>query len=167
VSAPAPGGREDAAPRALKLCFVGDPGVGKSSVVQRLAHDRFPPLPSGPGIVLHRHRMRSPQGSEIALTLWDVAAASAIDTLSQAFLSGVDAAVGVAVAGDPDSIRRAQDLLDQVRRLHPRAATMLLLNKCDLAAGAALPEGIAAATVSARAGQGLNDAIGALLERIG
>lgn len=157
----------ESAARSLKFCIIGEPGVGKSSLAQRLLHDRFPAMPSGPGIRVTAHRLRDASGDEIALTVWDVAAASAIDTLGQAFLSGVDVVAGVAVAGDHAGAERAGALIRQVRRLHPRARAALWLNKSDLAPGddAAPVDGIAATRVSALDRRGLEAALLRLLDR--
>ena len=172
MSASGAGDRHDAGARAparpLKLCFVGDPGVGKSSLVERLLRDRFPASASGPGIRVEPHRIRLDGGAELALTVWDVAAASAIDTLSQAYLSGIDAVAGVALEGDPTSRARALALIQQVQRLHPQVEVSLLLNKSDLAATtsvAATDETIPTTLVSARDGRGVVDAVVTLVQR--
>lgn len=165
------GGADDRAgsvAKPVKLCFVGEPGVGKSSLVQRLLHRRFPPLPTGPGIRVEAHRVPLADGDEVAVTVWDVAAASAVDTLSQAYLSGIDAVVGVALAGDRGSAERAMQLVAQVQRLHPRVQAALLYNKADLARDASpmAASPIPAASVSARDGSGVLDAVAALLRRV-
>lgn len=154
--------------RPLKLCFVGEPGVGKSSLAQRLVHARFPAAPTGPGIRVEAHRLALADGDDVALTVWDLAAASAVDTLNQAYLSGIDAVVGVALAGDPASAERTLGLLAQVRRLHPRVEAALFCNKADLVDGtAALPAlPVPASAVSARDGSGVVDAVADLVRRV-
>lgn len=174
MSAPRADDRYDTAARAgsearpLKLCFVGEPGVGKSSLVQRLLHDRFPAVSTGPGIRVEALQMKLASGAEVALTVWDVAAASAIDTLSQAYLSGIDAVAGVALAGDAGSAERALALIHQVQRLHPQVEVSLLLNKADLDPAQSSRAEIApipSAAVSARDGRGVVDAVAMLLQR--
>jgi GTPase SAR1 family protein len=155
--------------RACKLCFIGEPGVGKTSLAQRLLHDRFPAQPTGPGIHVAAHRFRLASGAELPATVWDVAAASAIDTLSQAYLTGVDAVVAVAAAGDDSAARRALALVAQVRQLHPQVTSALWLSKSDLDAGGGESVGrpdVPSHRVSARDGDGVAQAIGALLARV-
>lgn len=147
---------------ACKLCLLGPPGVGKSSLAQRLLYDRFPAAEERPGVTLAALRLPSVQGESLTLMIWDVAGNSALDTLGQAYLSGVDAVAAVADAGSATSIAQALELIEQARRLHPGVAAALLLNKCDLLSARAvptkLPPDVVEHQVSARDGQGVNAA---------
>jgi GTPase SAR1 family protein len=135
-----------------KVCLLGAPGVGKTSLAQRLARDRFPPQAAGPGITV----ALSADADE-PLACWDVAASCAIDSLNQAFLSRVDVLLAVAAAEVTGSLELGRALLTQAQRLHPQARTALLLNKSDL--DASLPPASTAScpvfAVSAREGSGL------------
>jgi small GTP-binding protein len=159
---PAPSPAPRSAP--LKICLVGAPGVGKTSLVQRLLHDRFPAVPASPGISVALHAVAAADGRPLPISLWDVAGSSLIDTLNQAFLSRVDALA--AVIDDVRDAAGAVAAIAQVRRLYPRCAAAVLLNKCDRAeaspARPALPADIGWHEVSARDGRGLQLAIAAL-----
>lgn len=154
---------------ACKLCLLGPPGVGKSSLAQRLLYDRFPAAEERPGVTLAAHRLPSDQGESLTLMLWDVAGNSALDTLGQAFLSGVDAVAAVADASAAASIAQALALIVQARRLHPGVAAALLLNKCDLLTARVvpteLPPDVVAYEVSARDGRGVTAAFTELSTR--
>lgn len=154
---------------ASKLCLLGDPGVGKSSLAQRLLHDRFPPVASGAGIRVETGSLRGPSGA-LDFTLWDVAAASAIDTLSQAYLSRVDGVATVALDGDEIGARRALDLLERARRLHPALQATLLLNRAEGAIASTYPviapPDVPVRRVSARTGEGVREAFEDLLQRV-
>ena len=146
---------------ACKICLVGDPGVGKTALAQRLLHDRFPPAPSAPGITVELLRLEPAPGESLALAVWDVAARAAIDSLNQAFLSRVEAVAAIADPARPATVERAAALVAQIRRLYPGTPALLLLN-CRAAAAAA-PAGDAARElprreVDARDGRGLQAA---------
>lgn len=151
-----------------KLCLVGMPGVGCTSLLQRVVHDRFPAPPASPGITVVAHRWPHERDAP-ATTLWDVAGSSAIDSLNQAFLSRVDGIAAVAALDDAVSVERALQLVMQIRRLYPATPATLLLNKSDLASRAAkLPElaaDIVSHEVSARDGRGVQAAFLELARR--
>jgi small GTP-binding protein len=151
-----------------KLCLVGMPGVGRTSLLQRVLHDRFPAPPTPPGITVASHRWLQ-ECDAPAATLWDVAGNSAIDSLNQAFLSRVDGIAAVAAIDDALSVERALQLVWQIRRLYPGTPATLLLNKSDLAARvAALPApaaDVAGVEVSARDGRGVQAAFLELARR--
>lgn len=154
---------------ACKLCLLGTPGVGKTSLAHRWLHDRFPAAEERPGVTVAAHRLPSVQGESLTLMLWDVAGNSAIDTLGQAFLSGVHAVAAVADANSAASIAQALALIAQARQLHPGVAAGLLLNKYDLSNKRDLPSGlpsdVAVFAVSARDGRGVSAAFAELSTR--
>lgn len=102
-----------------------------------------------------------------AVTLWDIAGQSALDTLNQAFLSGIDGIAAVADATRPTSAAAALQLVAQIRRLYPGTPAVLLLNKRDLATPAPVPVDPAAEVavfeVSAQRGDNVRDAFAALV----
>ena len=155
-------------PSTCKLCLVGMPGVGRTSLLQRLLHDRFPAPPASPGITVATHRWPHERDAP-TLMLWDVAGSSAIDSLNQAFLSRIDGIAAVAALDQALSVERALQLVLQIRRLYPGTPATLLLNKSDLAARAAtVPVGAADITsheVSARDGRGVQAAFLELARR--
>ena len=151
---------------SCKLCLVGEPGVGKTSLVQRLLHDRFPAQDPGPGIRVLSHRLTLASRETREVTLWDVAGYSALDCLNQAFLTRVNAIAAVADAQTPSSVRRALALLASIRSLYPAAAAALWLNKRDLAAPAAVSCDVPVFEVCARDGNGVLAAFTALVESV-
>lgn len=141
------------APR--KICLLGAPGVGKTSLAQRLTQDRYPPAPVGPGITVALGPGQTEAGE--ALAFWDLAGSCALDSLNQAFLSRVDVLLAVAAPEVDGSLVLGGALLTQAQRLHPGARTALLLNKSE-AEGFVPPASVPQCpvfAVSARDGSGL------------
>ena len=169
ASAAAPPGAAAAPTATCKLCLVGVPGVGKTSLVQRLVHGRFPAAPTTPGITVAPHRWQAPGGVAVAAPFWDVAGNSAIDSLNQAFLSRVDGIAAVAAPDDPQSVLRALQLVAQIRTLYPATPAALLLNKADLGLASAprpvLPADTSWHEVSARDDRGVAAAFAELAAR--
>ena len=146
-----------------KICLIGAPAVGKTSLVQRVARGVFPPEPATQGIAVTEIALPV---SGAKISLWDIAGRCALDSLNQAFLSRVDVLLAVASPDVPESERIAHDLLAQAQSLHPRARAALLVNKIDLGQGA-LPEarpGLPVFAVSARDGCGIEQVLTAALE---
>ena len=157
-----------------KICLVGEPGVGKSALVRSLAvalqvDDAQAPARQAHGISATA-LVLSPGDDDSRITLWDIAGHSALDTLNQAFLSGIDGIAAVADAARPASAAVALRLVAQVRRLYPGTPAVLLLNKRDLAAPASVAvepaAGVEVFEVSARHGDNVREAFAALARRM-
>lgn len=154
---------------ACKLCLIGAPGVGKTSLAQRLLRGQFPPAAERPGITVVAHRLPTGTGDSVPIMLWDVAGNCALDTLNQTFLSGVDAVAAIADATSTASIELALSLIARVRHFYPDVSAALLLNKSDMTTGRValppLPSDVVAFEVSARDGRGVDLAFQELVRR--
>jgi len=113
-----------------KLCLMGDPGVGKSTIAACLDQIRD----ERPGVSLHRWIHA---GSEFAV--WDSGGRSLLDTLGQTFLAGADGYIVVADPARGESLDTARQLIRHAFELAGRRPTLLLLNRFDGPPPAALP----------------------------
>lgn len=141
-----------------KVCLLGAPGVGKTSLALRLCAGRFdatPPDERGISVC----RSLSAGNDMAAFDCWDFAGTTALDTLNQAFLSGADIVLGVADANRAETLDSACRLLALAQALQPGVSAVLLLNKIDLVSGAAPAptshRGFSVHAVSARTGHGV------------
>ena len=156
-----------------KLCLVGEPGVGKTALVRHLlasaGGEDFDASNAGRGIRLAACDLGDAAEARPVM-LWDVGGYSALDSLNQAFLSGIDGIAAVADASRPSSAASALRLIAQIRRLYPGTPAVLMLNKRDLATPFAVPVDPAADVevfdVSARAGDNVREAFAALERRV-
>ncbi len=116
-----------------KICLVGSFGVGKTSLVQRFANDRFSATYqiSG-GVQIERKEIRV-DGERVRMTLWDMGAAEQVERIPSGYLKGAAAILYVI-----DGTR--QDTLETVLRIKRQAEVnsartafeFFLFNKSDL-----------------------------------
>ena len=155
---------------ARKICLVGEPGVGKSTLVRSLAVALQVDDTLAPARQPHGISSTALDLSPGPVALWDIAGHSALDTLNQAFLSGIDGIAAVADAARPASAAVALRLVAQIRRLYPGTPAVLLLNKRDLAAPAPVPvepaADVAVFEVSAQRGDNVREAFAELARRV-
>jgi len=145
----------------LKLCLLGDSGVGKSALAAHLGASP-PPRPDG----LWVHSWTAP-GSGLACTLWDLRGRSSLDSLSQAFLAHAHGFALIADAGNAESIELALQVGRMAAKLIGERPQVLILNRfgdataaCETAADLA-PQ-IRSFLVSAETGEGVEEAFGYL-----
>jgi GTPase SAR1 family protein len=157
-------------PDVCKLCLVGEPGVGKTELVRALLAGSGGPdaVRPRPGISTYGLDIGG-KDEALLVRLWDIAGASALDSLNQAFLAGIDGIAAVADAARPASAATALRLVAQIRRLFPGTPAVLLLNKRDLAAPAPMPmepgAEVEVFAVSAARGENVRDAFAVLARR--
>ena len=132
---------------ARKIMLLGEIGVGKSSLVRRLVHDRFETdYQATIGVEISRFEIRGggPDGClDVDLIIWDTDGTFGDSILRHTYIKG---ASGALIVGD--ATRRTT--LEAMRRIAAGFATalpgrdcVLVLNKMDLLAGQpepALPE---------------------------
>ncbi len=119
--------------RAKKICVLGLFGVGKTSLVDRVAFDRFStdykttigvrPIPA----TIHAGTER-----EQKLVLWDIAGESDVSRLTRTYLTG---AHGFAIVMDglrADSVEAARRILQSCNEEFPDVPTVMLANKSDM-----------------------------------
>lgn len=139
---------------ASKVMLLGDIGVGKSSIVQRLVFDRFD-VTYKPTIGVDIYRYDIPSQSDgtrpASFIVWDTDGNFGDAIFRHVYMRDAAAALIVADSMRPETVQSAAHLYDGFIEAMPGRTAMLLLNKSDLlssGAQAALPNALAKTSVS-------------------
>lgn len=154
---------------ARKLMLLGDIGVGKSSIVQRLVFDRFessykPTI----GVDIYRYEVpaASNRRGETSFIIWDTDGNFGNTIFRHVYIRDAAAAMIVADISRPETFEAANQLYEGFKEALPGRQATILLNKADLVSGdekAQLPVGLSAAgasilRTSAKSGQNIQKA---------
>ena len=120
-----------------KICLLGDPGVGKTSLVYRLAAHRFDEFyvtTVGARVLKKTVVLRPPDfmtDVRVKLMIWEVRGHHSL-TPADPYLRGTDAAV---VVGDAQRLDTQIDLwkwIERIRGVSGDIPVMMLINKTDI-----------------------------------
>ena len=141
-----------AGPRVLarKVCLLGDFAVGKTSLVDRLVHNRFEAkYVSTIGVRVSQKSVAVPQASELVmvnLMLWDLAGSEEFDRVRQSYLRGAAGGLLVCDLTRAETLERLAFHAAQARQAPTCGPLVILANKADLAEERAVsPEQVAQA----------------------
>ena len=120
-----------------KICLLGDPGVGKTSLVHRLAAHRFDEFyvtTVGARVLRKTIIIRPPDfmsDVRVKMMIWEVRGHHML-TPTEPYLRGTDAAV---VVGDAQRLETQIDLwkwIERIRGVSGDIPVMMLVNKTDI-----------------------------------
>jgi small GTP-binding protein len=121
-----------------KVCLIGDPGVGKTSLVRRFVHDIFDDSylsTIGAKVVKKALCLERPERNlniNLSLMVWDIAGQSREKMFHGTYLSGIEGGLVVADITRPETFTSLEDAVAMVQRLKAPAPLVFLLNKADL-----------------------------------
>ena len=116
-----------------KVCLLGAPGVGKSSLVRRFVHSIFSDQYSSTiGVAIERKVMVLGSGEDITMIIWDVHGESEPLVVPDRYLRGVSGYLLVADATRPETAATAATLGARVTELVGPIPHLVVWNKVDL-----------------------------------
>lgn len=116
----------------LKVCLVGAPAVGKTSLVRRYVEGKFSEdYLTTIGVRISRKRVTL-DGEPVGLIVWDVNGDDAFAPLQSAYLRGASAFLLVADGTRPITFDRVIALREELAEAFDGTPSILALNKSDL-----------------------------------
>ena len=167
----------------IKVCMVGDSGVGKTSLVRRYVLDFFDDryiVTLGTKITKKQLLVKeTPLGApmDITLTLWDIMGQEGFrELLKESYFYGANGLLAVIDVTDAATLVSLKRWIDLAQSVTGRIPVHLVVNKVDLKDKAAVrPEdvaltanelGISFSFASAKTGEGVEDAFHAIASAI-
>lgn len=134
-----------------KVCLLGDPGVGKTSLVKKFIDGSFSERyvhTTGPKMT--RHRLDLPDlETRLDLQMWDVAGPKTIPFL-EGYVQGAAGLLAVCDVTRDETLVNLDDWLAGARKIAGEVSVVMLANKCD-ATDAALVDAQSVAIAARRA----------------
>ncbi len=158
----------------VKICLVGDRGVGKTSLIRRFASDQYMAEEKGTlGAHLTTVQVSIPLEQEIAkvkVDLFDFMGEHALrDNFRDAIFYGARGVLAVCDLGRPETLGSLYDWIQAVSAVAPGIPGVIAFNKADLTQNVAIGAtamrsamqnlpGVTSVITSARTGQGVDEA---------
>lgn len=124
--------------RSAKIMLLGDIGVGKTSLANRLVFDRFDnDYKTTIGVNVLKHDVSLPAdcgGEEMRLVLWDTDGDFGQTLFRTSYVLGAAGAIIVADATRPASVAHMMELAQAFEERLPGRPVSCVINKIDLAA---------------------------------
>lgn len=115
-----------------KVCMIGSPAVGKTSLVRRFVQGMFSDeYLTTIGVKIDRKTV-SIDDQEVSLLLWDIAGDDAFQRLKMSYLKGMGGFFLVVDGTRRTTLDHAEQLLDRIEAEVGEFPFVLLLNKSDL-----------------------------------
>jgi small GTP-binding protein len=118
----------------LKMVFVGDVAVGKTSFIIRVADNDFSEYPNTVGVDF-RVKMLEIQGKQLKIQLWDTAGQERFRTLTTSYFRGAHIIFLMYSINSEESFKSLEHWNDEIKyHADKNAKTFLIANKLDLQA---------------------------------
>ena len=123
-----------------KVCLLGEPGVGKTSLVRRFVYNIFSDRylstigvkVSRKEIILKNFFKKPLRKVEVGLMVWDLVGQGGFQSVQQKAYQGTNGAILVGDLSRPHSFEKLQHFADALRQEAPAARLLFLANKGDL-----------------------------------
>lgn len=115
-----------------KIVFLGDSGVGKTSLIQRYVYDSLSPdFGRTIGAVLHV-KMLDLNGELHKLVIWDIGGQESFSQLREQFCANASGTFFVFDRTRPETLEHIDDWLNALRNSSANAVVIAVENKIDL-----------------------------------
>lgn len=115
-----------------KICLIGVPAVGKTSLVRRFVQGLFSEnYLTTIGVKVDRREVEV-DGKAVRLIVWDIAGDDAYSPLDLGYLRGAAGLLLVADGTRPATLDRALELRNAAEDTHGPVPVVIALNKADL-----------------------------------
>jgi small GTP-binding protein len=169
-------------PLKMKVCFVGDYAVGKTSIAERFVHDRFRSayVPTIGTQIMKKQFTLATSGSrgnvKIDMVIWDIMGQKGFrELLNEAYFHGTRAVLAVCDVTRDETLKNLEYWIDSVFNVTGTIPVRILGNKWDLSHQRRIQETDVAALAkkydtgydltSAKTGRDVEKAFYALAER--
>eukprot|EP00794_Sanderia_malayensis_P018745 gene18745-20634_t len=126
------GGTMSKSMREIKLCLLGDAGVGKSCLVMRFVSDRFDPASTATIGASFMSKTLTMQDQTIKFQIWDTAGQEKYKALAPMYYRGASAAIVVYDITCEMSFKSVQQWVKELNQLGPKNIVIAIAaNKCD------------------------------------
>jgi len=122
-----------------KVCLIGDPGVGKTSLVRRFVTDLFDDhylSTIGAKITKKSMELDVPERQlhiKLCLMIWDVAGQKEYRAFHEMHMKGMEGVIAVADLTRKNTFESLKATISMAERTGSNIPIIFLLNKCDLA----------------------------------
>ena len=117
----------------LKLVFLGDTAVGKSSIAQRFVNNQFYEFTEPTIGASFLTKEIESRGKRIRLDVWDTAGQERYRALAPMYYRGANLALVVYDVANPSSFEGAKTwVIELQEKVIPNISIALVANKCDL-----------------------------------
>lgn len=165
-----------------KVCLIGDPGVGKTSLIRRYVLDQFDDayLSTIGAKVTKKTKLVDVPENDLKLTMnlmiWDVAGQKEYLQFHEMYLKGMEGVISVCDVTRKNTVESLKGSITMVNKHAGEVPIVFLLNKCDLVDPAsinlkdielvAVPRGIPILPTSAKNGLNVEEAFERLCNMI-
>lgn len=134
-----------------KVCLLGDPGVGKTSLMKRFTDGSFSERyvhTTGPKMTRHQLDLLDLE-TRLGLQMWDVVGPKTIPFL-KGYVQGAEGVLAVCDVTRDETLVNLDDWISSARQIAGELSVVILANKCD-ATDAALVDAQSVAIAARRA----------------
>ncbi len=117
----------------MKVVVVGDPAVGKTSLIRRFADDKFEEdYKHTIGADFNVKVIEFPEGKNAVLTVWDIGGHERFEIIRRYYYEGSHAGLIVFSLTDPESYKNTTNWFNDLRTYLKDIPIILIANKADL-----------------------------------